>query len=324
MRRLRAWLQRLYGVFRHASGDREFGEELQGHLAMHVEDNLGAGMTPEEARREALLALGGIAQVTEAYRDRRGVPVLEHLVSDVRYGARALRKNPGFTAVTVLTLALGIGANAAIFSLVNAVLLRPLPFPEAGRLVLVWATNTKSGRSQDVASYPGFEDWRDRSRSFEGLAAFTTRSTTLAGGDQAELVGAVQATPGFLETLGVRPAQGRTLQASDQVTPSVVLLSDRAWKRHFGGRADILGQTLRVNETTCTIVGVMPPDFEFMRGTEIYMPLARDLQRTHGFLRVIGRLRPARHGGPDPGRDGFHQRAARGDTRGRTSMSART
>jgi hypothetical protein len=107
--------------------------------------------------------------------------------------------------------------------------------------------------------------------------ACTTRSATLAGGEQAELVRAVQATPGFLETLGVRPAQGRTLQAGDQVTPSVVLLSDRAWKRRFGGRADILGQTVRVNETTRTIVGVMPPDFEFMPATEIYMPLAREM-----------------------------------------------
>ncbi|HWX40677.1 MAG TPA: permease prefix domain 1-containing protein, partial [Blastocatellia bacterium] len=168
MRRLRAWLVRLPGLFDKDRRDRELAEELESHLQLHIESNLRSGMTADEARRDALIKLGGIEPTKEYYRDRRGVPVLETLSQDVRYGLRVLRKNPGFTVVAVLTLALGIGANAAIFSLVNAVLLRPLPYPQASRLVLVWATNTKNGRTQDVASYPDFDDWRAQSQSFDG------------------------------------------------------------------------------------------------------------------------------------------------------------
>jgi hypothetical protein len=184
---------------------------------MHIEDNLRRGLTPEAARRDAILKLGGLEQTRERYRDRRGIPVVEHLLRDVRYAARTLRRNPGFTIVAVLTLALGIGANTAIFSVVNAVLLRPLPFAHADRLVLIWATNTKSGDTTDVASYPDFEDWRTQSRSFDAMAAFTTRGMTIAGPDGAEPVSAVQITPGFFEALGVSPALGRTFR-SDEAT----------------------------------------------------------------------------------------------------------
>src|SRR5881628_3997171 len=163
------------------------------------------------------------------------------LVQDIRYAVRQLRRNPGFTIVAVLTLALGIGANTAIFSVVNAVLLRPLPFPQAERLVLIWATNERSGNTTDVASYPDFEDWKTQSRSFDAMAAFTTRGMTIAGADGAEPVAAVQVTPGFFEALGVSPALGRTFRSDegDIGASHVALLTDSAWKRRFGGRADV-------------------------------------------------------------------------------------
>src|ERR1700716_3812140 len=175
---------------------------------------------------------------------------METLLKDIRYGFRGLLKRPGFTLVAIVTLALGIGANTAIFSVVNAVLLRPLPFPQSERLVLIWATNTESGRTDDVASYPDFEAWKAQSKSFENMAAFTTRGMILAGGDQAETVPAVQATPGFFETLRVQPALGRTFRPDEGEagTSHVALLSDGAWKRRFAGRADIVGQTIRANE----------------------------------------------------------------------------
>ena len=298
MRRLRALLLRLAGMFDHDRAGRELAAELESHLAMHVEDNLRAGMTAEEARRQALIKLGGVAQVAERCRDRRGVPLLENLVRDLRFGARTLRRNPVFTAVAVLTLGLGIGANTAIFSVINAVLLRPLPFPRPGDLVLVWATNAETGNTEDVATYPDFADWKARSRSFERLAAFTTRGMTIAGGDQAEMAEAVQATPGLLETLGVSPALGRTFRPDDGEigAPRVALLSDSLWKRDFGGRADVLGRTIRANEEDYTIVGVLPADygFSFSSGPleQIYVPLVRDPSRGHGFLWVLGRLRP--------------------------------
>src|SRR2546426_8875511 len=226
------------------------------HLAMHIEDNVRRGMTPEAARRDAILKLGGLEQTKERYRDRRGLPGVEHLMRDVRFAARTLGRNPGFTTVAVLTLALGIGANTAIFSVVNAVLLRPLPFPQAERLVLIWATNERSGNTTDVASYPDFEDWKTQSRSFDAMAAFTTRGMTLDGADGAEPVLAVQVTPGFFEALGVSPSLGRTFRSDegDIGTSHVALLSDSAWKRRYGGRTNAVGQTGRLDEGPVTIV----------------------------------------------------------------------
>ena len=297
MRRLRAALLRFASMFDRARLDRELAAELESHLAMHTDDNLRAGMPPAEARRQALLKLGGVAQVEERYRERRGIPLIENLVRDLCFGARTLRRNPGFTAVAVLTLGLGIGANTAIFSVVNAVLLRPLPFPQPERLVLVWATNTERGDLEDVATYPDFADWKARSRSFENLTGFTTRGMTIVGTDQAEMVEAVQGTPGFFETLGVAPALGRTfrLDEGEEGAAKVAVLSDSAWQRYFGGRRDVLGQTLRANEEAWTIIGVMPPGFRFSFSgppEQIYTPLVRDPSRNHGFVRVLGRLRP--------------------------------
>lgn len=296
MRGLRALLVRFRALFDRDRLDAELAAELESHLAMHIDDNVRAGMTPEEARRQAILKLGGVAQTTERYRDRRGLPGLENLGRDLLFGLRMMRRNPGFTAVAVLTLGLGIGANTAIFSIVNAVLLHPLPFPRSEELVIVWATNADNGNDEDVTSYPNFEDWRSATRSFEHLAAFTTRGMTLSGGEQAEQVPALQVTPGFFEILRAAPALGRTFrpEESDEGAPRVAMLSDSAWRRLFGARADILGRTVRANQEEWTVVGVMPPGFRFAPAEpeQIYVPLVRDPDRNHGFVRVLGRLGP--------------------------------
>jgi predicted permease len=293
--RARALFLRLIEPFTRSRRERDFAEELQSHLAMHIEDNLRAGMSPEAARRHALLKLGGVEQARESYRDRARLPGVERVLQDLRIGARMLRRNPTFTAIAVLTLALGVGANAAIFSVVNAVLLRPLPYPDPERLVLVWATNTRSGDTEDVASYPDVEEWRSQSTSFEGMAAFTSRAATLVGGDQAELVPALQVMPGFLETLGVGPAIGRAFRDDDQISDTrVALLGDSAWKNRFAGRAGVLGQTLRINEETHTVIGVMPPGFKVSPADpeEVYTVLPRETNRNHGYLRTVARLKP--------------------------------
>jgi putative ABC transport system permease protein len=296
VRHVRGWMRRLAAVFETGRHEREIRDELEGHLLMHIDDNVRAGMTPEAARRDAMIRLGGVEQVKEHYLDRRGVPALEHLAQDLRFALRVLRRTPSFTVVAVLTLGLGIGVNTAIFSVVNAVLFRPLPFHDSSRLVLIWATNTKNGLTQDVASYPDFEDWQARSRSFDRVAAFTTRGVTISGGDQAEILPALQATPGFFEMLGAAPALGRSFRPEDAGAGAepVIILSSGWWKQRFAGRANVLGQKVLVNEGPATVIGVMPPDFRFspVEPEQLYAPLARDPNRNHGFLRVVGRLRP--------------------------------
>src|SRR5688572_22045483 len=170
MRKLREFVQRFGGLFNKQRKDRELDDEIESHVQMHIEDNLRLGMTPEEARRQALIKLGGAESTKEAYRDQRGLPWLETLWQDIRYGARMLRKNPGFTALAVLTLTLGIGANTAIFSIVNAVLLRPLPFSNGERIVLLDTYRTDSGRFSGGVSGPDFLDWQKENRVFEYMA----------------------------------------------------------------------------------------------------------------------------------------------------------
>jgi putative ABC transport system permease protein len=221
---------------------------------------------------------------------------LETFAQDVRFALRMLRKNPSFTAIAVLTLALGIGANTAIFSIVNAVLLRPLPFPDSSKLVMVWATDENRGMSEDVLSYPDFEDWKSQAKSFDAMAAFTTRTATFSNGDESEIFPAMQVTAGLFDVLRVSPALGRGFLPgeSDPGASRDALLSDSMWREQFSARPDILNQTVRINELEYTIVGVMPSGLKISpdRQEMIYTPLIRDHDRGHGFVRVLARLAP--------------------------------
>jgi putative ABC transport system permease protein len=292
---LRAALRRLAAMAAADRSDRDFADELESHLQLHVDDNLRAGMSPAEARRRAIIALGGVEATKERYRDRRGVPALDALRQDVGYAARTFRRAPGFAAVATLTLALGIGAATAIFSVVNAVLLRPLPFRDSDRLVMVYSDGEGDDR-HDVVSYPTFVDWRDRSRSFAAAAAFVNRTMTADGGPQAELIRGTLVTASFFTVLGVQPAIGGTFQPDDDRDPPTraVVLSDGFWRRHFGAMPDAIGATLRLSDGAYTVIGVMPPEFrlEPIDGEQIYLPLPIDVNRRHGFLRIVARLRP--------------------------------
>jgi putative ABC transport system permease protein len=296
VRSLRAWLIRAGALFGGAKHDREIEAELASHLQLHIDDNIRAGMPPEAARRDALLHLGGVAQTKERYRERRGLPWIDTLRQDFAYAFRGLRKNPGFAATAILTLALGIGANTAIFSVANAVLLRPLPFPNSDRLVMVFAANTRNGELHDVASYPDFLDW-SRAHSVERMGAFAGGNVTVSGSGDAEYVRAMRVSASLFDTLGMSPALGRGFAVGEQQpgAPRVVVLSDGFWKRHYSSGANVLGETLRLNDTPYTIVGVMPPGFRVAMGAtpeQLYVPLAIDANRSHGFLRVVGRLKP--------------------------------
>ena len=212
MRPLRAWLARFTGLFHQEQHDRELAVELETHLQMHVDDNLRAGMRPEEARRRALIKLGGLEQTKEQYRDRRGFHGFEILVQDVWFGLRMLRKNPGFTAVAVITLALGIGANTAIFSVVNAFLFQRLPYAQAERLVFL---NQQYRRAGQAISYPNYIDWQAQNTVFERMGAIQPGTFVLTIGGEAHLIAGSHISEGFLPTLNVEPILGRRILPSD-------------------------------------------------------------------------------------------------------------
>ena len=301
MPRLREFASRLRALFTKGHDDAELGEEIQVHLDLLVDEYVRRGLSPADARAAARREFGGIEQIKEVYREQRGLPVLDVIAQDVRYAVRTLRRHRTFTSVAVGTLALGIGVNTALFSIVNAVLLRPLPFPDSQRLVQITAARTNAGGVSSVASYPDFEDWRAESTAFAGMAAFTARDVALTSGNLAERVAGLQATPDFFEVLNVAPVIGRTFRPEDvDAGGKVVVLSDAVWKRHFAGRTDALGQTVRIevwptnDEEAFTVIGVMPPGFSFSVRTpeQIYTPLLRDPNRNHNFLRALGRLGP--------------------------------
>jgi len=218
------------------------------------------------------------------------------LLQDLRYGLRMLAKNPGFTAVAILTLALGMGANTAIFSAVNAVLLRPLPYRDASQLIRVWATNAKNGSHHDVASFPDFTDWSAQNRSFEQVEAYRGQSYNLSGGDHPERIRSLQVSAGLFRMLDIRPILGRDFLPEEQQPgrSHVALLGEGLWRSHFGGNPKVLGTSVRLNDENYTVIGILPsrPEFPPDEAREVVTPLEPDLNRGHGFLYVLGRLKP--------------------------------
>ena len=268
MSRPREWMKRVEGLLKRRRNDREFDEEIESHIRLHIDNNLRAGMTPQEARRQAMTRLGAVEAAKEACRDQRGLPAVETLWRDVRYGARMLRKNPGFTAAAVITLALGLGANTAVFSLFNAAIVRPLPFRAPDRLV--WIANPIAGDGlPGLTRRSTFLDWKKSNRSFENLGAyigFSDRiSYTLSIHGEPRRVAGALITGSFLETLGVTPQLGRNFVAEEceRNGPRAVLLADRFWKDRFASDAQIIGKTVTLNNMPWSVVGVLPASFEF-------------------------------------------------------------
>ena len=263
MRSLRRVWNRLAGTFAGARRDSELADEIAAHLEMQTEDNLNSGMSPEEARRQALLKFGGVENAKERYRDQRGLPVLETLAQDARYALRAMRKSPGFAVAAVLSLALGIAATTALFSIINRTLLEPLPYPDPARLVTV---------SFDGAiTAPLFERFRSEARSLEEAALFINSSLNLAGETEPERVPAARVSASLFGLLGMQPQLGRTFTSSEDQRggDAVVVIGDGLWKRRYGGDPRVLGRKVLVDGVPQTVVGVMPPSFQFPSGPEL-------------------------------------------------------
>ncbi len=286
---LRAWFLRLGDLFGKERRDRELAEELESHLEMHIEENVRTGMSPEEARRQALIKLGGIEQAKENYRERRGLLWLETLLQDVRFGLRMLRKNPGFTFVAVLTLALGIGANTAIFSVVNGVLIKPLPYPNPDRLVAVWhaARGLDFGGGRLPTSPAMYFTYREESKTFQDFGLYSFGGASVTGLGEPEQVRTLGVTYGTLQALGVPPVLGRWFSAADDspngTEPEPVILSYGYWQRKFGGDKNAIGRVMTIDSRPRQIIGVMPRSFRFL-DVDPEMILTLRFNRNQAFL----------------------------------------
>jgi predicted permease len=304
---------RLLAILRREHGEREFTQELEAHLALDIEAGIRAGLSSQEARRQALIRLGGAEQARQSHRERRALPVLENFLYDLRYSVRTLRRAPGFTLTAVLTLALGIGACTAVFSLVNAVLLRSLPYGEPERLVYLFTPSPTLKNIPDEVICPGYGDFYDvmrESRSYEKAANFEQAMFRLAGKDGAQRIGSARVDENFFSTLEAAPELGRELSAEDQQPghERVAVISHALWRSMFGGAETVLGRSLELDGKTYRIVGIMGPGFEYpfhsdlpygdseIKSTHIWVPLAltpkQRAQRGPGNNVTLARLRP--------------------------------
>jgi putative ABC transport system permease protein len=267
---LRELLARLAGALGLGRRDADLSAELSFHRNMLEAQHRARGLDPADARRAARLELGGEAPIAEAWRDQRGLPFVDTLIQDVRYGARMLRRAPGFTSAALLTLALGIGANTAIFSIVDAVLLRPLPYHEPERLVAIGDRSPEGGVSN--VGFATVIDWRERSRTIESFAMMRSWMPTLVTNGEAERLPAVRVSANYFEMLGVRPALGRGFTPDDDRPDHwrVVLLSDGLWRRRFNADPGIVNRTVTMNDREYRVIGVMPPGFEPLDAERFY------------------------------------------------------
>jgi predicted permease len=293
---LERWLHRWRHIWSRRIAERELEDEMRFHLEMEARDRLSAGLNASEARRLARVDFGGVDRYSEQVRDARGLRWLTDMRSDVRIALRALRRHPGFAAIVVAILAVAIGANTAVFGIVDRVLLRSLPYPDDVSLTMLWQ-GTRGG--QQWVSAPDARDWSERLRTFEGVAAFTPERLNIAGRLGAETVTSAAVDGAFFDVLGVPPARGRVIgevEAQPGSAPLLVL-SDALWRRRFSADPDIVGNTVSLEGSPATVIGIMPPDFAFPAGAEIWTPLRAFSQDWHArrgidWLQVIGRVRP--------------------------------
>jgi putative ABC transport system permease protein len=283
---------------RRGKWERELSEELRDHFEKQVAANIAAGIPADEARRQATLKFGAVEGVKEDCREQRSGFWLETLFADLRYALRMFRKNPGFAAIAILTLALGIGANTAIFSVVEGVILAPLPYFQPDRLVMVWENNPRFPRV--FVSYPNFLDWQHSARSFRQMAAFMEQGVDLTGPGAPEHLDGKEISSGFFGTLGAKLTLGREFSPEEDRrggTP-VVIISNRLWRNRFDGSAEALGKSVTLDGVDYTIVGVTPPGFRLEHDADVYTPLGRsdplilNDRAGHDGIFSVARLKP--------------------------------
>jgi putative ABC transport system permease protein len=294
---LRTLLARFTALFRRHQLDADLDEELRGHIDLAIEEKIKGGMSPTEARTAALKEFGGMTQTKESYRALRGLPIFETFANDLRFGLRQLVKSPAFALTAILTLALGIGATTAIFSVVKAVLLTPLPYKDPGRIVAVWTANAAQGGQPLPSSAGDFAIWKQRSGVFEDLAPSYDNEQTLTGQGAPQLLIGYAVSASYLRILGVAPQLGRLYsdQEDSPNGPKVALLSDHLWRTTFHSNPAIVNKVITLDGLAYTVLGVMPRGFDYPTTVEIWTPSAMAASAYNDFnnpyVRILGRLR---------------------------------
>jgi putative ABC transport system permease protein len=301
MRKLRAALVRLGGWWGREGRERELREELEAHFQMHIEDNVQSGMSPAQARREAVLRFGGVESAKEEMRSGWTVEFMEKTRQDLVYALRGLRRNPAFALTAILSLALGIGASVSIFTVADNLLIRPLPYHDPGRLVMAWETNPTRARNEyNVVNPSNYHDWKAQNNAFESMGAFGEGRGVLDDGHRVEEVGVQYMTADLLPMLGVPPHRGRLFTPAEDLpnTPDVVLISFRLWQSWFNGDENVIGRSVRFGARPATVIGVMPSGFYFRnREVDIWGAMgldpARDYRKSSGrYMMSVARLKP--------------------------------
>jgi predicted permease len=299
-RRLSSYLR---AVLHKDKVERDMDQELRFHLEMEIEANVKRGMGLAEARRDAMLKFGGVEKFKEECRDVRGAPLVESLLQDVRYGARILLRNPGFTAVAVLTLGLGIGANTAIFSVIYGVLMKPLPYRDGNQLVIVQQQAPLAGVNNVPFSVKEIQDYREQNQTLNDVVEHHTMSFTLLGGQEPQRVQTGVVSANFFDVLGVKPLLGRTFVDADEQhgADAVLVLSYQYWRGSHGGDPDIVGRVFQMNNRPHTVIGVLPSIPQYPNEQDVYMPTTQcparaseqfKANRNARMMSVFGRLKP--------------------------------
>ena len=301
---IRRFLARSFSFFYPAQLDRELDDEMAEHLTMATEENVRNGMSPEEARRNALIRFGGIQQAREGHRESRGLPVLDELLQDLRYTLRTLKKDRSFTIIAVLILALGIGANIAVFSVINTLLLKPLAFPNSQQLVWFTANHGEGGLSAVTYNVSSYEEFRRHNQSFQEVTSYQafwgSSEFNMTWKGEPQHVQAVMVADNFFKTLGVQPELGRSFLLSEcqKDAAPTVMLTHAFWMEHFAGDRAIVGQTINLSKQAATVIGVLPSTFDFASvfspglHADVFTPAYMDELRTWGnTVAIIGRLK---------------------------------
>ena len=301
MRSLKRFFARVWNFAAKRRGDERLHEEMESHLALQTDENIRAGMTPEEARRQARLKLGGVEMIREQFHAEEGLPFLETLLQDLRFAFRVLRNSPGFAATVVITLALGIGANTAVFSIVYGVVFRPLPYPHPQQIVELTESSPRGIDEKDV-TYQELQFLQEHSSPFQFLTGYTIQGHNLSVGNKTERVKGQPVSSDYLHVLGIRPMLGRDFLAEENTGRGahVAILSYGIWQTQMGGDREIIGRTITLDGEPFTVIGIMPPELEgsvdpvLPGDTDVWTPLAL-VSQTAGSgenIEVLGRLRP--------------------------------